>query len=149
LLRLAAGRVAERANNVSDRTIRSFRDLDAWQAGMSLAMAAYALASRLPSTEKFELSSQVRRAAASIPSNVAEGHAQRRSRKIYLKHVRIALGSLAELDTNIELALRLRMLERADVEPLVERISQTGQLLHGIARALEREPFGPPRPPPA
>ena len=83
--------------------IRSFRDLDAWTAAMDLACAAYDIAERLPPTERFELASQIRRAAVSIPSNIAEGHACG-LRNRYRNHVRIAAGSLGELATQVEIA---------------------------------------------
>jgi four helix bundle protein len=124
---------------MSQHPIRSFRDLEVWQIAMDLVVSVYKVANRFPSSETFELSAQVRRAAVSVPSNIAEGHAQRRSRKTYLRHVRIALGSLAELDTDIELAVRLQMVRALDVESVVVEIRRTGQLLHGLARALNRE----------
>jgi four helix bundle protein len=124
---------------MSQHPIRSFRDLEVWQIAMDLVVSVYKVANRFPSSEKFELSAQVRRAAVSVPSNIAEGHAQRRSRKTYLRHVRIALGSLAELDTDIELAVRLQMVSALDVQSVVVEIRRTGQLLHGLARALNRQ----------
>jgi four helix bundle protein len=85
-----------------------------------------------------ELASQIRRAATSIPSNVAEGHAQNGS-KIFLRHVRIAMGSLAELDTQLEVAVRLRLLEAAKSVPLAAQMTRTWQLLHGMRRALRAQ----------
>ena len=82
--------------------IQSFRDLDAWKASMKLALEAYEVAKLLPATERFELSAQIRRAAISVPSNVAEGQANGPGRR-YRYHVRIALGSWAELVTHLEL----------------------------------------------
>jgi four helix bundle protein len=123
---------------MSNKPIRSFRDLDVWQVAMDLVTSVYRVANRLPASERFELSAQIRRAAVSVPSNVAEGHALRKSRKSYLRHVRIALGSLAELDTDIELAVRLGLINPADVTTLVDDIRRTGQLLHGLARSLRR-----------
>ena len=93
--------------------ILSFRDLDAWKAAMDLVVSAYLVAGRLPATERFELAAQMRRAAVSIPSNIAEGHASGPGGR-YRHHVRIALGSLAELDTQLELAVRLRFCPARD-----------------------------------
>jgi four helix bundle protein len=116
--------------------IRSFRDLEVWNAGMDLALAAHKLAGDLPSNHRFELASQIRRSATSIPSNVAEGHAYRLDR-VFVRHVRIALGSLAELDTQIEIAVRLDYVGR-DVElTLRSDIDRTRQLLHGLHRTLK------------
>ena len=85
--------------------------------------------------ERFELSAQIRRAAVSVPSNVAEGHAVGRSLR-FLYHVRIALGSLGELETDFEIARRLGMLSSEDLVELNEHIARSGQLLHGLARSL-------------
>ena len=117
--------------------IVSFRDLDTWQAAMDLAVAAHEAASRLPATQRFELGSQIRRSATSVPSNVAEGHAHRGNRT-FLRHVRIALGSLAELDTQLELSRRQSLLTDLEVAPLIDAIARTGKLLHGLERALKR-----------
>jgi hypothetical protein len=76
--------------------ILSFRDLDAWRAAMELVATAYSLVGKLPVTETYGLSAQMRRAAVSIPSNIAEGHAGGPGAR-YRHHVRIALGSLADL----------------------------------------------------
>jgi four helix bundle protein len=79
-------------------TSKSYRDLDAWQAGMTFVERLYSVTSRFPSEERFGLTTQLRRAAISIPSNVAEGWA-RRSIRTYANHVSIALGSHAEVET--------------------------------------------------
>jgi four helix bundle protein len=115
--------------------IRSFKDLDAWKVTMELAVLCYELAKRLPSTERFELSAQIRRAAVSVPSNVAEGQAIGRSLR-FLYHVRLALGSLGELETNIEIARRLGLFSPEELGQLHELISRSGQLLHGLVRSL-------------
>src|SRR5262245_16265723 len=139
-----AGRIAILANSGAGRrcrksdgvmsTIVSFRDLDAWNVGMDLVVAVYDLASRLPQTERYELSAQVRRAVVSIPSNVAEGYAYRGRR--FLHHVRIALGSLAELDTQLEAAQRLGLLGPDLIAGIRPQLDRTGQLLHGLLRSL-------------
>ena len=115
--------------------IRSFRDLDVWRMSMDLVVAIYGLAQALPQSERFELSAQLRRSAISIPSNVAEGHARRG--KAFRNHVVIALGSQAELDTQIELAVRLGYLRPPDTLPCVDALGRIGQMLHGLERSLE------------
>lgn len=119
--------------------ILSFRDLDAWKAAMSLVLASYQVAKKLPPTERFELAAQMRRAAVSIPSNVAEGQATGPGGR-YRHHVRIALGSWAELMTHLELIKLPGLIPRdsdgfADMESQLKR---TGQLLHGLDRSLTR-----------
>lgn len=120
----------------SGQRIRSFRDLHARNAAMDLVSTTYALAAKLPSAERFELGAQLRRAAVSVPSNIAEGHGGA-ARQRYLNHVRIALGSLAELDTQLELARRLGYLTPDDLVPAEQQLARTGQLLHGLARSLQ------------
>src|SRR4051812_8661478 len=85
--------------------IVSYRDLEAWQSGMELLLAVYHEA-QLPPLERFALASQLRRAAVSVPSNVAEGQASGPGAR-YRSHVRIALGSMAELDTLLEAVRRV------------------------------------------
>jgi four helix bundle protein len=118
------------------QSIRSFRDLEVWSAAMDLAIAAHKLADRLPPNHRFELASQMRRAATSIPSNIAEGYAYRRDR-VFVRHVRIALGSLAELDTQIEIAVRLSYVAREAELLLRSDTDRTRQLLHGLHRTLK------------
>lgn len=116
--------------------IVSFRDLDAWMVAMDLSLLAYDVAKRLPKSELFELSSQMRRAAVSVPANVAEGHAYGTPARC-VHHVRIALGSLGELDTHFEIALRLRYVQETDLEKALRQLSRTRQLLHGLLRAKQ------------
>jgi len=87
--------------------ITSYRDLEAWQLGMDLAEAIYGLTRKFPREELFGLTSQLRRAAVAIPSNVAEGH--RHGTVAYRHYVTIALGSHAECETQLELASRLKL----------------------------------------
>jgi carbamoyl-phosphate synthase large subunit len=122
-------------------TIRSFRDLEVWQSAMLVARAAHTIALKFPAVETFALGAQIRRSATSIPSNIAEGHAHRGLRT-YLRHIRIALGSLAELDTQLELALDLKLIQRADLGGIASELKRCGQLLHGLERSLARRLLG-------
>jgi four helix bundle protein len=103
---------------------------------MDVVLAVYTFAANLPASERFELSAQMRRAAVSIPSNVAEGHAFRSQPRAYRRHVRIALGSLAELETQVELVKRLALADKQLARDLDAQLRRTGQLLHGLLRAL-------------
>jgi four helix bundle protein len=122
---------------MSDERDRSYRDLEAWQSGMELLLSVYELASQLPQVERFGIASQMRRAAVSVPSNVAEGQAYGRGRR-YLHHVRVALGSLAELDTQIEAVRRVGYFNEHALQQAVHLLNQTGILLHGLERSLKR-----------
>ena len=121
---------------MSPKEIRSFKDLEVWNAAMDLVIVVYGLAAALPASERYELSAQVRRSSVSIPSNIAEGHARRG--RAYRNHVLIALGSTAELETQLEVAVRLKFLTPADVQEAVDLMARVGQMLHGLARALRR-----------
>lgn len=118
--------------------VLSFRDLDVWQLGMELVVNVYRATDLFPAAERFGLTSQMRRAAVSIPSNIAEGHA-RRSDGAYLNHVKIALGSQAELGTQVEAALRLGLLRPDAAKSLMGEVDRVRQMLHGLRRSLERK----------
>ena len=116
--------------------INTFRDLDVWQCGMQLALVAYRVTEAFPQAERYGLISQIRRAATSIPANLAEGHG--RPRAAYRNHVSIAIGSQAELDTLVELSRSLGYLQAEDHSPIAAQLAQVGQMLHGLARALNQ-----------
>lgn len=103
---------------------------------MELAEAVYRAAAALPDTERFGLANQLRRAAVSIPSNIAEGHA-RQARADYLRLLRIARGSVAEVSTQLELAERIGILS-ADAQ-LRALVSEEGRILQALIRSLERK----------
>jgi four helix bundle protein len=116
--------------------IQSFRDLEVWRKSMDLAERIYFASKGFPQSETFGLTSQVRRAAVSIPSNIAEGKAVGGQR--YRGHVRIALGSNAELQTQIELAKRLNMLTEAAGDELLQQATEIGRMLAGLYKALPK-----------
>ena len=117
--------------------IQSYQDLDVWKLGIDLTLRIYEVANLFPPSERYGLSSQVRRAIVSVPSNVAEGHARRRP-KPYLNHVEISLGSLAEVVTCLVVARRLGYISQAQLEAETRETDRIGQMLHGLARSLER-----------
>ena len=117
--------------------MRSFRDLLVWQKSMDLTLRCYQVTDSFPRHEIFGMTSQLRRAAYSIPFNLSEGHCRRRSREVYKNHVDIAQGSQGELDNAIELAFRLGYLTEAIANELFERVTEVGRMLSGLADALE------------
>jgi four helix bundle protein len=116
-------------------TIFAFRDLDAWQAGMDSVVTVYRVAARLPASELYVLSAQMRRAALSIPTNVAEGHC-RRSPRAYINHLNIALGSQGELETEIEVADRLGFIDANGLAEMARLSGRLRPLLHSLRRAI-------------
>jgi four helix bundle protein len=117
-------------------TITSYRDLEAWQLGMDFAEAVYDLTRTFPREELFGLTSQLRRAAVAIPSNVAEGH--RHGTTAYRHYLVIALGSHAECETQLELALRLKLAPADKIADAAVLATRAGQVLHGLARSLPK-----------
>ena len=115
--------------------VRTFRDLIAWQKAMGLARLLYKVTEAMPAAERFGLTNQMRRAAVSIPSNIAGGHG-RQSRPDYLKHLRIARGSLAELSTQTELAWSLNLMP--EDAKLCDLIAETDRILQGLITGLEK-----------
>lgn len=117
--------------------VNSFRDLRVWQAGMDLVERVYRLTGSFPSSEVYGLSSQLRRAAVSVPSNVAEGHTRQHSRE-FLHHLSIAQASLAEVETQLEIASRLHYLRREELEEAMAQIAVLGRQLYALRNALEK-----------
>ena len=115
--------------------IKSFRDLRVWQAGIELARLVYELTSRFPRSEIYGLASQMQRAAVSIPSNIAEGPACE-STKEYLQYLSIAQVSLAELETQLEIANQTKYISPADTSIPLEKISSLGRQLFALSNAL-------------
>ncbi len=117
--------------------IKTFRDLIVWQKGMALAKEVYKATSVMPDAERFGLTAQMRRAAVSIPSNIAEGYA-RQSRIEYIRFLKVTRGSLAELRTQVLLGRELGFLQTSDaLGPLLD---ETERLLAGLIRSLRELP---------
>ncbi|MFH0980798.1 MAG: four helix bundle protein [Planctomycetota bacterium] len=116
--------------------IRSFRDLIAWQKGIELCKRIYGLSSGFPDSERFGLTSQIRRAAVSVPSNIAEGYG-RRSKQDYLRFLDIARGSLAEVYTQLVLAQELGFAKNESLGPGLDLADEADRVLFGLIRAVE------------
>lgn len=105
---------------------------------MKLAEVCYKLTAAFPALETYGLAVQIRRAAVSIPSNIAEGHSRRRL-QAYLNHPSIALGSQSEVETQIELASRLNYLRESSAHEALELADHVGRMLHRLMDSLERK----------
>jgi four helix bundle protein len=117
------------------QSIQSHRDLAVWQLGMDVTERIYRLTDVFPDGERYGLVSQLRRAAISIPANIAEGNA-RSSTKEYLQHLSVALGSLAEIETFLDLSLRLQFGDANDIRELNTSIGEQRRMLRGLQRSL-------------
>ncbi len=108
---------------------------------MTLVEEIYQLSKSFPREEMFGLTSQLRKAAVSIPSNIGEG-ARRKRRRVTLNHYDIALGSQGEVDVQLELAKRLGFCSVSDYARLQERVERVGKMLNGLIRSLQpRDPW--------
>jgi four helix bundle protein len=109
-----------------------YRDLTAWQKAMDLVVHVYTATITFPKEELYGLTSQMRRAAVSIPSNIAEGQGRRTSNEEFNRYLSIALGSLCELETQTELSLRLKILDKSTATSLQKLSGEVGRLLNGL-----------------
>ena len=117
-------------------TISSYRDLKVWQDAMALAEACYVETRSFPREETFGLTSQIRRAAASVAANIAEGHGRETS-GAFVQFLRVAQGSLKELETHVMLSCRVGMLASPKADRLLERSEEIGRMLRALIRSLQ------------
>ena len=117
-------------------SIQSYRDLKVWQEAMNLAADCYVATREFPKSETYGMTSQIRRAAASIPANIAEGYG-RRTRGEYIQFLYIAQGSLKELETHWLLSQRIQLADPGAVAPILSRCASIGKLLSALIRSLE------------
>jgi four helix bundle protein len=112
-----------------------YKDLIAWQKAMDLVESVYRLTDSFPRTEMYSLVDQLRRAAVSVPSNIAEGQAHR-SCKEFLHFLQHARGSLAEIETQILIAIRLRYVDEKVALPSLQQVAEVGRIVNGLATSL-------------
>jgi len=117
----------------------SHKDLILWRKAMDLAVLVHQCCTALPRSEICGLVSQLRRAATSVPSNIAEGYA-RRSTNEFINFLRVARGWMAELETQLLLAQRVVYLPESEVTDLQDRIDEVGRILHAVVAGLRRRP---------
>lgn len=125
--------------------VRSYKDLLVWQKAMDIAAATYELTRTYPRDELFGLTSQSRRAAASIPANIAEGYG-RDSRPSFIQFLRVSQGSLKELETHLLLAERVAVVEGGLIEPVLRDLDELGRMLRGLITALKAKRRSDPTP---
>ena len=118
--------------------ISSYRDLRVWQDAMALAESCYAMTADFPREETFGQTSQIRRAAASIAANIAEGHG-REGRAAFIHFLRIAQGSLKELETHVILSQRVGLAQADRCTPVLESCEVLGRRLRSLIRSLQRK----------
>jgi four helix bundle protein len=116
-------------------TPHSFRDLLVWQRGIDLVAEIYRCCKSFPKTEVYGLGSQMQRAAVSIPANLAEG-SHRDSTREFLHYISIALGSLAELETHLTVAVRIQYLSQEDAQAIFQSIDEIGKMTRALQKSL-------------
>jgi four helix bundle protein len=121
--------------------INSYRDLLAWQKGIELTEAIYRISKCFPPEELYGLTNQVRRAAVSIPSNIAEG-AGRNTSGEFVQSVGHSRGSLFELETQLIVAERVRYLSQSELRPVFDLTDEIGRLTAGLIRSLSGQRIG-------
>jgi four helix bundle protein len=125
---------------MTSNEIRSYQDLKVWQEGMNLAEACYEITMTFPKAELYGMTSQIRRASASIPANIAEGYG-REYRSEYIQFLRIAQGSLKELETHLLLSSRgkIALTDTQSASVILKQCEFVGRLLRALIRALQKK----------
>ena len=117
--------------------VQSYRELQVWQVAMDLVTLVYRETVQFPKEETYGLTSQLRRAAVSIPSNIAEGQGRRTTGE-FLNHLSMARGSIMELQTQLEIAKRLNFLRERQADQILEMATRVAQMTNALISALER-----------
>ena len=115
--------------------VRDYKDLTVWQKSMDLAEMIYRLTEKFPAKEMYELTKQIRRAAVSVPSNLAEGRGRQTSNE-FRHFLSTARGSLHEVETQLLLAMRFGYVDTAQTRPTFELLEEISRMIHGLSRAL-------------
>ncbi|WP_394893428.1 four helix bundle protein [Mesorhizobium sp. AaZ16] len=118
--------------------VKSYRDLLVWKAAIELAVDCYSATKAFPAREIYGMSSQIRRSAASVGANIAEGYG-RENRGSFIQYLRIAQGSLKELETHVILCGRVELMIENDVARLLRQSDDLGKMLHAMIRSLQRK----------
>lgn len=131
-------RVAGRSSLVAgERKPGEYRDLEVYQRSLDALVGVHAFAASLPSEERYELASQLRRASKSVPANIAEGYAKRRSAKEFVSFLTTALGSANEIEVHIEIAAKLGYGEDSQRSDLSEEYGIIGRQLAALVRSWQ------------
>jgi four helix bundle protein len=131
------GRSSVMSEEFSDGSIRSFMDLRVWKESMDWVEACYVLTKDFPREEIYGLTSQLRRAAVSVPANIAEGYG-RENTGSYVHHLKIAQGSLRELQTHVLLSARVQIAQTKSTKPVLDRCETVAKMLNGLIRSLQK-----------
>jgi four helix bundle protein len=129
----------------SSKMLKNYRELKVWQRSYRLCLEIYRITKTFPNEERYGLTSQIRRAAVSVPSNIAEGYG-RKTTPEYIRFLYIAYGSICELETQILLSGDLGYIETGKLEILQEGIGEVERMLKALTKSLERKALDPLNP---
>jgi len=121
------------------KVVQSYKDLIVWQKGINLVSEIYKVTERFPKSEMFGLTSQIRRAAVSIPANLAEGYA-RKHRGEYAQFVKIAFGSGAELETHLLIAQNIKFIKKEEAAEAEALLNEVMRMLNKLSSSLLAKP---------
>lgn len=119
-------------------SIKSYRDLIAWQKSVVLMKSIYRLTANWPREELYALTSQIKRAAVSVPSNIAEGHG-RRTTADYLRHLRIAYASLMECEAQLQISYELGFTRERELSGVIDQVNEVGKIMNGLIASLSHK----------
>lgn len=122
--------------------VKSYRDVQVWQKARMLVSEIYKITAQFPKEETYGLTSQLRRAIISVPSNIAEGSSKGSTRE-YLRFLSISYGSLCEVETQLYLAFDLDFITEIQLQTLLEKTNELGRMTHGLIRSLEQKISSP------
>jgi four helix bundle protein len=124
------------------KSFHDYRDLEVWQRAVQVVKSVYQLTTTLPSTEQYGLTSQIRRAAVSIPANIAEGWGRRYTAE-FIQFLRQANGSRTELETLLLLSVELNLSPQEAVLPILDELQVIGKQINNLERSLQRRKHSP------
>ena len=139
---LDAGEVHKPVVTTAKKPIRSYEDIEAYQRAMGLVTGIHALAKIMPPYERHDLAAQIRRASKSVPANIAEGYARRRSIKDFKNYLRMAMGSANEMEVHLKIAAELGYHSRAEAERYIKEYNIVGRQLNRLISTWRQ--FQPP-----
>jgi four helix bundle protein len=116
--------------------VQHFQQLQVWQKAVELSVGCYRLTQNFPGEERYGLTSQIRRSAVSVAANIAEGHARFHTKE-FINHLSMARGSLAELETLLIIAQKIRLLSEEQLKTVLAQTDEIGRMTAGLRHALE------------
>ena len=129
--------MASGSHSGSDMRTYDYTELDAWKRAVDLAVAVYSVSANFPLEERYGLTGQTRRAAVSVPANIAEGQ-RRYTDGEFLNQLSVANGSLGELETHFVIAERLHLVSSVEARGILDHASEVGRLVNGLSRSVRR-----------